>query len=82
MTLKGLCNALSRRPGALDVIMLFSTPEYLLRPLCETLDNWQVHEDQGLPKFAQPHRIVQLTIAKGKTSPYMTNLAASCCLLY
>jgi mediator of RNA polymerase II transcription subunit 5 len=49
MTLKGLCNALSRRLGALDVIMLFSTPEYLLRPLCNTLDNWQIHEDQGLP---------------------------------
>ena len=48
MTLKGLCNALSRRSGTLCVIMLFTTPDQLLRPLCNTLDNWQVQEDQGL----------------------------------
>ena len=51
MTLKGLCSALSRRSGTLDVIMLFTTPEQLLRPLCNTLDDWQIHEDQGSSPF-------------------------------
>ena len=47
MTLKAVCNALCRRPTALDVIMLFISPHYLLQPLCSTLDKWQDHEDQG-----------------------------------
>lgn len=36
----------------MDVLMLFTSPGQLLRPLCNTLDNWQVHEDQGLPSIA------------------------------
>lgn len=47
ITLKGLCNTLTRKPTTLDVIMLFSGPSVLLRPLCNILDNWQEHEDQG-----------------------------------
>lgn len=47
MTLKGLCNSLSRKPVALDVIMLFNSPARLLRPLCSMLDDWQEHDDQG-----------------------------------
>lgn len=47
MTLKAVCNALCRRPTALDVIMLFTSPNNLLQPLCSTLDKWQDHEDQG-----------------------------------
>lgn len=48
MTLKGVCNTLSRRPKALDVVMLFTQSVTLLQPLCHILDNWQEHEDQGL----------------------------------
>ena len=47
MTLKGLCNALCRRSAALDVLLLFTTPLHLLGPLCSTLDNWQMNEEQG-----------------------------------
>ena len=47
MTLKAVCNALCRKPKALDVIMLFTSPSNLLQPLCNTLDKWQDNEDQG-----------------------------------
>ena len=47
MTLKILCNGLSRRPATLDVLLLFTSIHELLSPLCETLDSWQMHEDQG-----------------------------------
>ncbi|MCJ1467583.1 mediator complex subunit [Pseudocyphellaria aurata] len=47
MTLKGVCNTLSRRPQTLDVVMLFTQSVTLLQPLCHMLDNWQEHEDQG-----------------------------------
>lgn len=47
MTLKTVCNSLCRRLTALDVIMLFTRLNFLLQPLCHTLDNWQDHDDQG-----------------------------------
>ena len=47
MTLKVVCNCLSRWPVTLDVLMLFTSASDLLKPLCDTLDNWQMHEDQG-----------------------------------
>lgn len=47
MTLKIVCNGLSRRPATLDVLLLFTSIHELLSPLCETLDSWQMHEDQG-----------------------------------
>lgn len=49
MTLKGICNVLSSKPVALDVIMLFTRPSVLLQPLSHALDSWQDHEDQGQP---------------------------------
>ena len=49
MTLKTILNVLSRKPSTLDVILLFTRPSMLLQPLCHVLDNWQDHEDQGLP---------------------------------
>ncbi|KAL4889650.1 mediator of RNA polymerase II transcription subunit 5 [Aspergillus ambiguus] len=47
MTLKNICNALSRRPQALDVILLFRSPKQVLQPLCALLDSWHWDEDQG-----------------------------------
>lgn len=47
MTLKHICNALSRRSQALDVIMLFRSTRQLLQPLCILLDSWRWDEDQG-----------------------------------
>lgn len=52
MTLKGLCNALCRCSAVLDVLLLFTSPENLLGPLCSTLDNWQMNEEHGI----LPHR--------------------------
>ncbi|KAJ5179737.1 hypothetical protein N7492_002947 [Penicillium capsulatum] len=47
MTLKNICNALSRRPQALDVILLFRTTKQVLQPLCSLLDSWKWDEEQG-----------------------------------
>ena len=46
MTLKSICNALSRKPAALDVLILFTQAWSLLRPFCQLLDNWQDIGDQ------------------------------------
>lgn len=47
MTLKTLCNALSRRPQVLDVMLLFRSPKQILQPLCSLLDTWKWDDDQG-----------------------------------
>ncbi|KAE8413926.1 mediator of RNA polymerase II transcription subunit 5 [Aspergillus pseudocaelatus] len=47
MTLKSICNSLSRRPQALDVILLFRSTKQVLQPLCTLLDSWHWDEDQG-----------------------------------
>lgn len=64
MTLKGVCNTLSRRPQALDVVMLFTQSVTLLQPLCHILDNWQEHEDQGLPLSGILHLMCLLTLPR------------------
>ena len=46
MTLKVICNTLSRRPTTLDILMLFTPSDTLLRPLCQILDAWPENEDQ------------------------------------
>ncbi|PWY86256.1 mediator of RNA polymerase II transcription subunit 5 [Aspergillus heteromorphus CBS 117.55] len=47
MTLKNICNSLSRRVQALDVILLFRSARQVLQPLCALLDAWHWDEDQG-----------------------------------
>lgn len=47
MTLKNICNSLSRRPQALDVVLIFRNPKQVLQPLCALLDSWHWDEDQG-----------------------------------
>ncbi|KAJ5673987.1 hypothetical protein N7462_009426 [Penicillium macrosclerotiorum] len=47
MTLKNICNSLSRRPQTLDVILLFRTTKQVLQPLCALLDSWHWDEDQS-----------------------------------
>ncbi|OJJ44775.1 hypothetical protein ASPZODRAFT_153654 [Penicilliopsis zonata CBS 506.65] len=47
MTLKNICNSLSRRPQALDVILLFRSPKQVLQPICSLLDSWHWDEDQS-----------------------------------
>nr|A1CGW7.2 RecName: Full=Mediator of RNA polymerase II transcription subunit 5; AltName: Full=Mediator complex subunit 5 [Aspergillus clavatus NRRL 1] len=47
VTLKNICNSLSRRPQALDVILLFRSAKQVLQPLCGLLDSWHWDEDQG-----------------------------------
>ena len=47
MTLKTICNMLSTRPQALDVLLLFADPRTLLQPLCQLLDEWQEQDGQS-----------------------------------
>ncbi|KAI9923978.1 mediator complex subunit [Aspergillus wentii] len=47
MTLKNICNSLSRRPQALDVILLFRGTRQVLQPLCTLLDSWHWDADEG-----------------------------------
>ncbi|OJJ53117.1 hypothetical protein ASPSYDRAFT_51221 [Aspergillus sydowii CBS 593.65] len=47
MTLKNICNSLSRRPQSLDIMLLFRSPKQILQPLCTLLDAWHWDEDQG-----------------------------------
>ncbi|KAL5338961.1 mediator of RNA polymerase II transcription subunit 5 [Aspergillus crustosus] len=47
MTLKNICNSLSRRPQSLDIMLLFRSPKQILQPLCALLDSWHWDEDQG-----------------------------------
>ncbi|KAJ5081507.1 hypothetical protein NUU61_009771 [Penicillium alfredii] len=47
VTLKNVCNSLSRRPQALDVMLLFRTTKQILQPLCSLLDSWRWDEEQG-----------------------------------
>ncbi|KAF2737281.1 mediator of RNA polymeras-like protein II transcription subunit 5 [Polyplosphaeria fusca] len=47
MYLKTLCNLLSRKPQALDVMLQFASPASILRPLCQFLDEWRIDADQG-----------------------------------
>ncbi|EEA27945.1 mediator complex subunit [Talaromyces marneffei ATCC 18224] len=47
VTLKSICDSLSRRPQVLDVMLLFCSPKSILQPLCTLLDSWKWDEDQG-----------------------------------
>jgi mediator of RNA polymerase II transcription subunit 5 len=47
MTLKNICNSLSRRPQALDVMLLFRNTKQILQPLCALLDSWRWDDDQS-----------------------------------
>ncbi|KAK2748758.1 mediator complex subunit [Myotisia sp. PD_48] len=47
MTLRSICNSLSRRPQVLDVMLLFKSPTSILQPLCALLDAWKWDEEHG-----------------------------------
>lgn len=47
ITLKGICNTLSRKMHVLDVMLLFEEPKTLLQPLCELLDTWPDAEEHS-----------------------------------
>lgn len=53
MTLKNICNSLSRRPLSLDVMLLFISPSTILQPLCALLDAWKWGEEQGTQDHSQ-----------------------------
>lgn len=69
MTLKNICNSLSRRPLSLDVMLLFISPSTILQPLCALLDAWKWGEEQG----TQNHNIYEirnmLTVNTGESQP-------------
>jgi mediator of RNA polymerase II transcription subunit 5 len=47
MYLKTICNLLSRKPQVLDVMLQFTSPASILRPLCQFLEEWRYEGDQG-----------------------------------
>ncbi|KAI1953073.1 mediator complex subunit [Ophidiomyces ophidiicola] len=47
ITLKNICNSLSRRSQVLDIMLLFKSPIAILGPLCSLLDAWKWEEDHG-----------------------------------
>jgi mediator of RNA polymerase II transcription subunit 5 len=47
MYLKTICNLLSKKTQALDVMLQFTSPVSILRPLCQFLDEWRYEGDQG-----------------------------------
>ncbi|KAJ5907889.1 hypothetical protein N7495_000571 [Penicillium taxi] len=65
MTLKNICNSLSRRPQAMDVVLLFRTTTQILQPLCSLLDSWRWDEDQGenQPVYEEFGSILLLVLA-------------------
>jgi mediator of RNA polymerase II transcription subunit 5 len=47
MYLKQICNLLSKKPQAMDVMLQFTSPARIVRPLCQFLDDWHYDSDQG-----------------------------------
>ena len=47
MYLKQICNLLSKKPQAMDVMLQFTSPVRIVRPLCQFLDDWHYDSDQG-----------------------------------
>jgi mediator of RNA polymerase II transcription subunit 5 len=46
-SLKSLCSSLARKPRALDIVLQYVSPNILLQPLCQLLNEWKYEEDQG-----------------------------------
>ncbi|KAF1973144.1 mediator of RNA polymeras-like protein II transcription subunit 5 [Bimuria novae-zelandiae CBS 107.79] len=64
MYLKTLCNALSKKTQALDVILQFTSPASVLRPLCSYLDSWRYESDQEYqPVYDEFSAILVLVLA-------------------
>ncbi|KAL5440422.1 hypothetical protein PMIN06_009684 [Paraphaeosphaeria minitans] len=64
MYLKTLCNALSKKTTALDVILQFTSPTSILRPLCQFLDEWHYETDQEYqPVYDEFSAILVLVLA-------------------
>ncbi|KAF2441884.1 Med5-domain-containing protein [Karstenula rhodostoma CBS 690.94] len=64
MYLKTLCNALSKKTTALDVILQFTSPASILRPLCQFLDEWRYEPDQEYqPVYDEFSAILVLVLA-------------------
>ncbi|KAF2635859.1 Med5-domain-containing protein [Massarina eburnea CBS 473.64] len=47
MYLKTICSQISKKTQALDVILQFTSPVSILRPMCQFLDEWRYEGDQG-----------------------------------
>jgi mediator of RNA polymerase II transcription subunit 5 len=47
MYLKQLSSLIFKKPQAMDVMLQFTSPASILRPLCQFLDEWHYDSDQG-----------------------------------
>lgn len=52
MSLRTLCNAMTRRLPLLDIIFQYVQPTDLLLPLCKTLNEWTHDEDQSMSRLS------------------------------
>lgn len=78
MSLKTICNTLSRKPRSLDVMLQYTSPASILQPLCQLLDSWKNDEDQSELSIVAIE--YPLTEVQASTSRYMTSSAPCCCL--
>lgn len=69
MTLKNICNSLSRRPQALDTMLLFKSPTAILQPLCSLLDAWKWDEEQGTGREADDSTSFLFNSDVGESQP-------------
>ncbi|KAF1835064.1 Med5-domain-containing protein [Decorospora gaudefroyi] len=47
MYLKQICCLIFKKPQAMDIMLQFTSPASILRPLCQFLDDWHYDNDQG-----------------------------------
>lgn len=47
MYLKQLSCLIFKKPQAMDVMLQFTSPASILRPLCQFLEDWHYDSDQG-----------------------------------
>lgn len=78
MTLKGICISLVRKSATLDSVALFCPPQTLLQPLCNLLDGWEGHEDQGIRDICE-YALDVVDRSQSRISPFMRNLEAFFC---
>jgi mediator of RNA polymerase II transcription subunit 5 len=73
MYLKQLSSFLFKKPQAMDVILQFTSPASILRPLCQCLDDWHYDSDQG-EQISHPRQ--HITDSAGEYQPVYDEFGA------
>lgn len=75
VSLKTICNALSRKPRSLDVMFQYTSPASILQPLCQLLDSWK-HEEEQSKIFLEAFGAIA-NCSQASTNPCMMSLVQS-----